>query len=120
MDGQWNFRNAYNEARKVRDAQDAFCSKVDARAWDVLEAEGPIEFPDDLQWESLIDVLRGRVKVCPNLLAFSLRDLVILSSSQFTAMKLSTLMALSVSRTNSNSQSRPSTMREKLTWYLIY
>ena len=66
MDGQWNFRNAYDEARKVRDAQDAFCSKVEAGAWDVLEAEGPVEFPDDLQWESLVDVLRGRVKVCPN------------------------------------------------------
>ena len=66
MDGQWNFRNAYNEARKVRDAQNTFCSKVEAGAWDVLEAEGPVEFPDDLQWESLVDVLRGRVKVCPN------------------------------------------------------
>ncbi|KJA17916.1 hypothetical protein HYPSUDRAFT_45759 [Hypholoma sublateritium FD-334 SS-4] len=63
MDGQWNFRNAYNEARKIRDAQDAFCSKVDAGAWEVLEADGPVEFPDDLQWESLVDVLRGRVKL---------------------------------------------------------
>lgn len=68
MDGQWNFRNAYDEARKIRDAQDAFCSKVEAGAWDILEADEPAEFPDDLQWESLVDVLRGRVKVCPKLL----------------------------------------------------
>ncbi|KAF8958055.1 hypothetical protein BDZ97DRAFT_1950338 [Flammula alnicola] len=46
MDGQWNFRHAYDEARKIRDAQNAFCAK----------------FPEDLQWESLVDVLRGRVK----------------------------------------------------------
>lgn len=63
MDGQWNFRHAYDEARKIRDAQDAFCAKAEAGAWDVLEAEGSTNFPEDLQWESLVDVLRGRVKV---------------------------------------------------------
>jgi len=30
MDAQWNFRNAYNEAKKLKDAQDAFCEKVEA------------------------------------------------------------------------------------------
>ncbi len=65
MDGQWNFRHAYDEARKIRDAQDTFCRKVEAGAWDALESDsGSIaEFPEDLQWESLVDVLRGRVKV---------------------------------------------------------
>lgn len=60
MDGQWNFRHAYDEARKIRDAQDAFCAKVDANDWTSLSRE---DFPEDLQWESLVDVLRGRVKV---------------------------------------------------------
>jgi len=65
MDGQWNFRHAYDEARKIRDKQNAFCAKVDANDWAGLQDvnEGG-EFPEDLQWESLVDVLRGRVKVC--------------------------------------------------------
>lgn len=65
MDGQWNFRHAYDEARKIRDAQDTFCRNVESGAWDALEtdSESAAEFPEDLQWESLVDVLRGRVKV---------------------------------------------------------
>ncbi|PPR01451.1 hypothetical protein CVT26_015084 [Gymnopilus dilepis] len=62
MDAQWNFRNAYNEARKIREKQDAFCAKADAGDWASLEAERT-EFPEDLQWESLVDVLRGKVKL---------------------------------------------------------
>lgn len=58
MDAQWNFRNAYNEAKKVKDAQDAFCAKVEAEDWDCLG-----DFPQSLEWEALVDVLRGRVKV---------------------------------------------------------
>ena len=61
MDGQWNFRNAYNEARKVKDDQDTFCQKVEAEDWESLCDED--KFPESLQWESLVDVLRGRVKV---------------------------------------------------------
>jgi len=64
MDGQWNFRQAYGKARQIRDAQDAFCAKAVAGEWAALEAEGA-EFPEELQWESLVDVLRGRVKVGP-------------------------------------------------------
>ncbi|KAF8886873.1 hypothetical protein CPB84DRAFT_1787269 [Gymnopilus junonius] len=65
MDGQWNFRNAYNEARKIRDKQDALCAKVESGDWAALEAQAEgrtAEFPEELQWESLVDVLRGRVK----------------------------------------------------------
>jgi hypothetical protein len=61
MDAQWNFRNAYNEAKKVKDDQDAFCQKVEAEKWESLCDED--KFPESLQWESLVDVLRGRVKV---------------------------------------------------------
>ena len=62
MDGQWDFRQAYDKARQIRDAQDAFCARAVAGEWAALEAGGA-EFPEELQWESLVDVLRGRVKV---------------------------------------------------------
>ena len=62
MDGQWNFRNAYNEAKKVKNDQDAFCQKVEAEEWSSLVGDKG-KFPESLEWESLVDVLRGRVKV---------------------------------------------------------
>ncbi|KAJ7150716.1 hypothetical protein C8R46DRAFT_1123967 [Mycena filopes] len=58
MDAAWNFRQAYNEARKIREAQDEFCAAAQAGKWD-----GRAEFPESLQWEALVDVLRGRVKL---------------------------------------------------------
>ncbi|KAF9523733.1 carbohydrate esterase family 9 protein [Crepidotus variabilis] len=58
MDTQWAFREGYNTARQVKDKQDAYCSKALSGDWQDLG-----EFPDDLQWEALVDVLRGRVKV---------------------------------------------------------
>ncbi|TFK32813.1 hypothetical protein BDQ12DRAFT_691931 [Crucibulum laeve] len=62
MDAAWNFRNAYNEAKKVMEAQDAFCEAVEVGKWTQLEEEGK-EWPESLQWESLVDVLRGKVKL---------------------------------------------------------
>jgi uncharacterized cupin superfamily protein len=59
MDSIWAFRSAYNEARKVKEAQDAYCQKVEAGLWEILDGD----FPESLQWEMLVDVLRGRVKV---------------------------------------------------------
>ncbi|KAH7922182.1 hypothetical protein BV22DRAFT_1114028 [Leucogyrophana mollusca] len=92
MDTQWNFRRAYDTARQIRDAQDAFCARVEDGRWDAVRrmdedvvrrmdvdvttevdgdgvwddwshevADG--EFPEDLQWEALVDVLRGKVKL---------------------------------------------------------
>ncbi|KAJ7268559.1 hypothetical protein C8J57DRAFT_1325544 [Mycena rebaudengoi] len=58
MDAAWNFRNAYSEARKIKSAQDAFCAAAARGGWD-----GKAEFPQSLQWEALVDVLRGRVKL---------------------------------------------------------
>ncbi|TFK25665.1 composite domain of metallo-dependent hydrolase [Coprinopsis marcescibilis] len=58
MDTQWAFRNAYETARKLKVEQDEYCSKAVAGRWTDLGA-----FPENLQWEALIDVLRGRVKV---------------------------------------------------------
>ncbi|KAJ7684011.1 carbohydrate esterase family 9 protein [Mycena rosella] len=57
-DSIWALRAAYSEARKIRTAQDAFCSNVEAGLWDPL-----VSFPEDAQWEMLVDVLRGKVKV---------------------------------------------------------
>ncbi|CAK5274361.1 unnamed protein product [Mycena citricolor] len=58
MDATWEFRRAYDAARQIRDAQDAFCKAAQQGLWD-----GESEFPESLQWESLVDVLRGRVRI---------------------------------------------------------
>ncbi|KAG2041106.1 hypothetical protein BDR03DRAFT_1089407 [Suillus americanus] len=60
LDSGWNFRAAYDHARKLRDVQDAFCAKAESNSWDDLAGK---TFPEDLQWESLVDVLRGHVKL---------------------------------------------------------
>ncbi|KAI9060397.1 carbohydrate esterase family 9 protein [Trametes sanguinea] len=58
MDTIWAFREAYEKARQLKQAQDDFCAKATKGDWAGLD-----EFPEDLQWEALVDVLRGRVKV---------------------------------------------------------
>ncbi|KAF7334287.1 Carbohydrate esterase family 9 protein [Mycena sanguinolenta] len=58
MDTQWAFRQAYSTARKLKEKQDHYCAKALSGAW-----KGLGDFPEDLQWEALVDVLRGRVKV---------------------------------------------------------
>lgn len=61
MDLSNNFRTAFNSAKDLKLKQDDFCAKVkDAQLkGDVLDER----FPDDLEWEALTDVLRGKVKV---------------------------------------------------------
>ncbi|KAJ4001803.1 carbohydrate esterase family 9 protein [Lentinula boryana] len=59
MDMMWSLRSAYHEARRVMKAQDALCAQAEAGIWDT----GMDVFPDSLQWEMLVDVLRGKVKV---------------------------------------------------------
>jgi hypothetical protein len=49
---------SYDTARQIKEKQDAYCAKALAEEWDGLG-----DFPEDLQWEALVDVLRGRVKV---------------------------------------------------------
>ncbi|GLB34476.1 putative carbohydrate esterase family 9 protein [Lyophyllum shimeji] len=70
MDSGWSFRQAYDTARKVKEAQDAFCTRVrnvQKHGWWPWSLGKHIaslgDFPEDLQWESLVDVLRGRVKL---------------------------------------------------------
>lgn len=60
MDIMWSLRSAYHEARMVMKTQDDFCAKAEAGVWDIDEST----FPDNYQWEMLVDVLRGKVKVC--------------------------------------------------------
>lgn len=58
MDTMWNFRSAYAKAQEIKEAQDSFCFKA-------LNGQltAPAKFPEDLQWEAAVDVLRGKVKV---------------------------------------------------------
>ncbi|EMD40502.1 hypothetical protein CERSUDRAFT_121244 [Gelatoporia subvermispora B] len=60
MDSVWSFRAAYDHARKIMTQQNAFCAKAEAGLWDELKDH---DYPEDLQWEVMVDVLRGRVKV---------------------------------------------------------
>ena len=52
--------DSYNKAREIKTAQDQYCDAVLNGDWTRLNKSS---FPDDLQWEALVDVLRGRVKV---------------------------------------------------------
>lgn len=58
MDTFWAFRQAYDTARQLKEQQDVYCTRALAGEWEDLG-----EFPDNLQWEALVDVLRGRVKI---------------------------------------------------------
>ncbi|KAJ7510409.1 carbohydrate esterase family 9 protein [Mycena galericulata] len=58
MDTIYAFREAYNTASQLKQKQDEYCTKALADKW-----EGLGEYPESLQWEALVDVVRGRVKV---------------------------------------------------------
>ncbi|KAH9012023.1 carbohydrate esterase family 9 protein [Lactarius pseudohatsudake] len=74
MDTFWAFRQAYDRARQIKKKQDAYCEQAFSGRWSDLG-----EFPEDLQWEALVDVLRGRVQThCYE--AVDLDDLIRLSN----------------------------------------
>jgi hypothetical protein len=58
-DGYQGGAGRYDRARQIKEKQDAYCEQAFSGRWSGLG-----EFPEDLQWEALVDVLRGRVKVC--------------------------------------------------------
>jgi len=60
MDIMWAYRQAYQRASQIKAAQDAFCGKAEAGLWNSIVDS----FPEAYQYEALVDVLRGRVKVC--------------------------------------------------------
>jgi hypothetical protein len=49
---------SYSKAQQLRKSQDEYCAKAKSGQLDDLG-----EFPEDLRWEALSEVLRGRVKV---------------------------------------------------------
>ncbi|KAK1229532.1 hypothetical protein PQX77_007420 [Marasmius sp. AFHP31] len=56
MDAMWSLRQAYHEARRVVKLQDAFCEKAEAGFVDSV-------YPESFQLDTMVDVLRGKVKV---------------------------------------------------------
>jgi len=60
MDNIWAMRAAYTEAVKIKSLQDEYCAKAEAGLWHELVDQ----YPQALQYEALVDVLRGKVKVC--------------------------------------------------------
>ncbi|THU91950.1 composite domain of metallo-dependent hydrolase [Dendrothele bispora CBS 962.96] len=62
MDNIWSFRQGYETARKIKVQQDDFCSAALSGDWGTIGGS-TAKFPEDLQWEALVDVLRGRVKI---------------------------------------------------------
>ena len=58
MDNIWAFRGIYDKARQIKEKQDTYCEKVEDGQWIGLG-----DFLEELQYEALVDVLRGRVKV---------------------------------------------------------
>ncbi|TNY18704.1 carbohydrate esterase family 9 protein [Rhodotorula diobovata] len=67
LDLAWNWRSNLDKARSLKQKQDKFCSRALAAAQSgraLVDQSGEQEnFPDDLQLEALVDVLRGKVKV---------------------------------------------------------
>jgi len=53
-----HFFYRYDKARQIKEKQDAYCNAALTGQW-----AGLGEFPEDLQWEALVDVIRGRVRV---------------------------------------------------------
>ncbi|EIN11387.1 carbohydrate esterase family 9 protein [Punctularia strigosozonata HHB-11173 SS5] len=60
MDTIWAFRQAYDKARQIKEAQDDYCHAALRGQWSSLAGRA---FPDELQWEAMVDILRGKVKV---------------------------------------------------------
>ncbi|KIJ40898.1 hypothetical protein M422DRAFT_75681 [Sphaerobolus stellatus SS14] len=58
MDTIWALRDAYKHGQELVRKQDEYCSAATKGIWDGLGS-----FPEDLQWEALADVIRGKVKV---------------------------------------------------------
>ena len=70
-DGRRGGAGRYDRARQIKEKQDAYCEQASSGRWSDLG-----EFPEDLQWEALVDVLRGRVKVCQPLCSLIISSLM--------------------------------------------
>ncbi|KAF9449461.1 hypothetical protein P691DRAFT_853918 [Macrolepiota fuliginosa MF-IS2] len=80
MDAAWNFRQAYHTAKQIQVAQDAFCDAAEAGYWDAVDGK---EIPEDYQWESLVDVLRGKVRLSIHCYEAVDLDMIVRLSNEF-------------------------------------
>ncbi|SPO29208.1 uncharacterized protein UTRI_06157 [Ustilago trichophora] len=68
FDEAWDFRRTFNAARDLKNKQDAFCDSAKSFATVHGTNSAPstladAEFPDDLELEALVALLRGKVKL---------------------------------------------------------
>ncbi|KAF9055504.1 hypothetical protein BDZ89DRAFT_1088087 [Hymenopellis radicata] len=56
----WAIRSAYRKAQQMKNLQDVYCAKAEAGMWSEIQYQ---PFPTDFQLETLVNVLRGKVKV---------------------------------------------------------
>ncbi|KAJ1026294.1 hypothetical protein NDA16_002381 [Ustilago loliicola] len=68
FDEAWDFRRTFSAARDLKNKQDAFCDSAKSfsalhGASDAPSTLAEAEFPDDLELEALVALLRGKVKL---------------------------------------------------------
>ncbi|KAI0268341.1 composite domain of metallo-dependent hydrolase [Gloeopeniophorella convolvens] len=78
MDTMWAYRQAYQQASRIKAAQDAYCANAESGLWHLLDA-----FPESFQYEALVDVLRGRVKVSQHVYETVDIDAIVRLSNEF-------------------------------------
>ena len=71
----------YNTARILKAKQDDYCTKATAGQW-----EGLGDFPADLQYQPLVDILRGKTKVVDTWILVKLSSRVLTKSSGSDAL----------------------------------
>lgn len=72
LDEAWNFRSTFERALKLRQKQDDFCQRLDDGLLNNVRPEES-HFPNELELDILVDVLRGRTKVHAH--CYSMNDL---------------------------------------------
>lgn len=63
MDEAWDFRRTFTAARELKRKQDAFCESARSASASLPATLSEAEFPDDLELEALVALLRGKVKL---------------------------------------------------------
>lgn len=79
MDTMWAYRQAYEKASQIKASQDAYCAKAEAGLWSTIDGN----FPESSQYEALVDVLRGRVKVSQHVYETVDIDAIVRLSNEF-------------------------------------
>ncbi|KAH8924813.1 hypothetical protein BT69DRAFT_1318637 [Atractiella rhizophila] len=78
MDNSWNMRSTFQKAKELKDKQDEFCSRLEKGSTEEGET-----FPDNLEYEALVDLLRGRVKLNTHCYEATDFDTMIRHSNEF-------------------------------------